>query len=162
MGEINMSVNKKTVPNQKIVVVQKETCDKSNLYAAINLNAMNTAAIDLDAGAFKLWVYFAKNQDGYEFALSSKDAAENFGLKKKQYDKAVKELIEKGYLLLAKGNLYFFNEIAVVPKGNNDVVPKRYNVLYQKGTRNNTYNTKNNTIDNTGKKDLRFKEEEKF
>ena len=26
-------------------------------------------------------------------------------------------------------------------------------MLYQKGTRNNTYNTKNNTIDNTGKKE---------
>ena len=43
---------------------------------------MEQAARVLKAGAFKLWVYFAKNQNGYEFALSSKDALETFGIKK--------------------------------------------------------------------------------
>lgn len=75
-----------TVPNQKIVRIEKEPCGKGNLYAAINLKALEAAAQNLDAGAFKLWIYFAKNQNGYEFALSSKDANTTFGLGKSQYD----------------------------------------------------------------------------
>ena len=110
---------------------------------------MEKAAQELDAGAFKLWCYFAKNQNGYEFALSSKDAADNFGLKKKQYDNAVKELIEKSYLVVSKGNNYVFNEIPVVSKGNNDVVSKSNNVLYPKDTRNITNTTFNTTKDIT-------------
>ena len=51
-----------TVPNQKIVRIEKEPCGKGNLYAAINLKALEAAAQNLDAGAFKLWIYFAKNQ----------------------------------------------------------------------------------------------------
>lgn len=151
--------NIKTVPNQKVVKVNKEKCDKQNLYAAINLEAMEQAAINLDAGAFKLWCYFAKNQNGYEFALSSKDAADNFGLKKKQYDNAIKELIEKNYLVVSKGNNYIFYEIPLVSKGNNDVVSKSNNVVVSKGNnqlypldiRNNTNTTYNNTNDNTEK-----------
>jgi hypothetical protein len=71
----------KTVPNQKIVEVIKEPCNQNNYYARINLEAMTNAALDLEAGAFKLWIYFAKNQDEYEFALSSKATEENFGMK---------------------------------------------------------------------------------
>lgn len=78
------------VPNQKIVRIEKEPCGKGNLYAAINLKALEAAAQNLDAGAFKLWIYFAKNQNGYEFALSSKDANTTFGLGKSQYDTGLK------------------------------------------------------------------------
>lgn len=163
--------NFKTNPKQKIVKVHKEVCNKENLYATINLEAMSKSAMDLDAGAFKLWVYFAKNQNNYEFALSSKDANDTFGLKKKQYDNAVAELIEKGYLVQVEGLHYTFNEIPVVSKGNNEEdnnisvvskgnnadVPKRYNDdvskgyngLYPKDTRNITDNTNNTTINNT-------------
>lgn len=121
--------NYKTVPNQKVVKVQKEKCDKQHLYTTINLVAMEQAAQELDAGAFKLWCYFAKNQNNYEFALSSTDAANTFGLKKKQYDNAIKTLIEKEYLINTGGNKYIFKEIAVVPKGNNEE-----NTIYQKDT----------------------------
>lgn len=156
--------NIKTTPNQKVVIVNKEKCSKDNIYATINLNAMEQAAQNLDAGAFKLWVYFAKNQNGYKFALSSKDAASTFGLKKKQYDNAVKDLKEKGYLVAEENsNVYTFNEIpiSVVSKGNNAVVSKGNNALYPKDTRNITditlYNTINNTNDNTGVFPLREK-----
>lgn len=74
--------NIKIVPNQKIVKVSKEPCNKSNYYAAINLEAMEQAAQALDAAAFKLWIYFAKNQNNYEFALSSKAVSDTFGMKR--------------------------------------------------------------------------------
>ena len=151
----------KTNPKQKIVKVYKQPTNnekKENYYSKINLNAMNAAACDLDAGAFKLWIYFARNQQHYEFALSSTDAANNFGLKKKQYDNAVAQLIEKGYLVNTNGLKYNFNEIPDVSKGYNeesnssdvskrynDDVSKRYNRMYPKDTRNTTTTTNNIT-----------------
>jgi hypothetical protein len=104
----------KTVPNQKVIKVGKEKCDKQNIYAMINIEAMNAAATDLDAGAFKLWMYFSKNQDGYEFALSRQDVEQTFGIKKRQYDGAIKELIDKHYLVQEGegSNRYTFHELA--------------------------------------------------
>ena len=101
-----------TSPNQKTITVEKEKCDKENLYTMINLLALESAAADLKAGAFKLWVYIAKNQNGFTFGLSNKAVAEYFGIKKDQYDNAVKELIEKGYLIKIKSNEYVFKELA--------------------------------------------------
>jgi hypothetical protein len=37
----------KTVANQDVVEVQKEPCNKDNIYAAINLEAMRLAIKDL-------------------------------------------------------------------------------------------------------------------
>lgn len=128
-----MSINKKftTVPNQKVIVVAKAVTDEKNKYARINLQAMDNAAQDLGAGAFKLWIYFAKNQNGYEFALSRQAVENNFGIKKKQYDNAIEELITKKYLVVTKSNYYTFYEVpkiekesAEVPKSNQDVEPK--------------------------------------
>ena len=145
--------NIKTVPNQKVVKINKEECDQTHLYAKINLAAMEAAAQNLDAGAFKLWIYFSKNQDDYTFALSSKDVDNTFGMKKGQYDTAIKKLIEGGYLTVKDdSNQYIFNEIPVVAKQYNvneknnnvvakqynDVVAKQYNTLLQNNTRNIT------------------------
>ena len=112
--------NIKTVPNQKVIKVNKEPCNKSNYYAAINLEAMEAAAVALDAACFKLWIYFAKNQNNYEFALSSKAVNDTFGMKKDQYDRAIKVLEEKGYLVKEKGNHYSFREVAAEGKNHNE------------------------------------------
>ena len=85
--------------NQKTVKVVKELCNKENIYTAINLNALTNAGKQLSGDAFKMWVYFSKNQQGYEFELSSKHAEEAFSLSKRRYDNAIKELIECGYLV---------------------------------------------------------------
>lgn len=122
MQQSNMS-KIKLVPNQKAVTVYKEPCDntvKEHYYAKINLDALSQAALDLDAGAFKLWVYFAKNQPGYQFALSKADVMEHFGIKKTQYDNAIKELKEKGYLVENKNPYYSFHEVPVTLKPDNE------------------------------------------
>ena len=105
---------------------------------------MEKAAQALDAGAFKLWCYFAKNQNSYEFALSSKEVQDTFGMKIRQYNSAVEELIEKGYLVPIGGNRYSFNEIAVMTKCNNEesVNTKCNNAVITKC--NNTVDTKCN------------------
>lgn len=150
--------NYKTVPNQKVVKVSKAVCNnekKENYYARINLAAMDAAALNLDAGAFKLWIYFAKNQDNFEFALSSKAVESTFGMKIKQYNNAITKLTEAGYLVNTKGNNYIFNEIPVISKGNNDVITKEDNAVNSKGNNQllpkdirNTTHTTNNTTKN--------------
>ena len=157
--------NYKTVPNQKVVKVQKQVCNKANLYATINIEAMEAAAQELKAGAFKLWVYFAKNQNGYQFALSNKAVLDTFGIKKDQYDSAIKELLNKSYLVETGGNQYIFNEVVgknhneennVVGKNHNDVMVKNHNAQQEKTITSCSkkpqeiiQDTTDNTIDNT-------------
>lgn len=57
----------RTNPNQKIITVYKAKCDKNNRYMLTNLEALGQAAKELKAGAFKLWIYFSQNQNGYSF-----------------------------------------------------------------------------------------------
>lgn len=132
-----------TVPNQKIIIITKSPCSQHDLYAKINIAAMEHAAQTLDAGAFKLWCYFAKNQAGYQFALSSADVEKSFGIKIKQYTNAINNLIDQNYLVITKGNnVYEFKEYPVITKGNNDVITLEDNVVITKG--NNDVITKSN------------------
>lgn len=96
--------------NQKQIEVVKSKCDKENYYMMCNLNALELAAADLSAGAFKLYIYFVKNQNGYIFDLSSKDIKDKWGMGKTQYDNAVKELINKGFLLETEKNKFIFTD----------------------------------------------------
>lgn len=105
---------KETNPNQKTLRIEKEECGKKSLYGIYNLKALQTAMLDLKGETFKLWCYLNKNQNGYTFALSKVDAL-NWGIgSKSSYDRAVAELIQKGYLVNTSGNNYNFYEL---PKG---------------------------------------------
>ena len=67
--------------------------------------------INLKGESFKLWVYLGKNQDGYTFALSSTDAIK-WGIGSlSSYNRAVNELIAKGYLVETSKNHYDFHEL---------------------------------------------------
>lgn len=103
-------------PNQDFVEVQKETCDESHIYAKINIAAMQLAMKDLTPAQFEVWMYFAKNQAGYQFAVSPAAALNEFGIKKDTFQKAKQVLKDKGYLIEnpAKGkNHWIFREIPV-------------------------------------------------
>lgn len=111
-----------------MIKIQKEECNNktvNNYYAKINLNALQNAMIDLDTEAsIKMWIYLAKNQDGYELALSSIDAIK-WGIGSKgSYDRAVKMLIEKGYLVKQdrKKDYYNFFEVSQLEHRKNDVI----------------------------------------
>ena len=143
----------KTSPNQKTITVKKEKADKNNYYTIINLNALELAAQNLKSGAFKLWIYFAKNQHNFTFGLSNKEVAETFGIKKDQYDKAVKELIEKGYLIETSKNHYDFIEVQEKPTIKNGEKPqlkvvKTNTKKQEKPITNITDNTINTTKEN--------------
>ena len=99
-----------TVENQKTVTTNSAKHDKENIYAKLNIDAMESAMAILKPNTFKLWCYMAKNQDNYTFALSAVDACRfcNFG--KTTYHAAVQELIDVGYLVNTNGNHYDFYE----------------------------------------------------
>ena len=107
------------VPNQKMVRVNKEMCDKDHPYVMININAMSMAAKDLTPTQFQVWIYFAKNQKGYTFELSRAAVMDFCGIKsEKTYKDAIKTLVAKRYLVKEYGYKYDFYEI---PKEEDDV-----------------------------------------
>lgn len=80
----------------------------------INIEASQLAMKDLTPAQFQVWYYFAKNQAGYEFAVSPAAALSEFGIKRDTFQKAVQALKEKRYLVPnpKKGaNHFIFNEI---------------------------------------------------
>ena len=107
------------VPNQRTVSVHKEECSKKNKYTANNLAALDEAAHMLQSkGGFKLYMYMAKNQDKYNFELSSSDFMQWSGLGYSAYTTAFKELEDKKYLILKEGTdtVYTFYDKAQIPE----------------------------------------------
>lgn len=97
-------------PNQSKIIVQKSQVDKRRGYSITDKVDEEIASQTLNAGAFKLWRYCARNADGYSFWLSPK--AVESEIKKDQYYKARNELEEVGYLVPMKedSNIYIFFE----------------------------------------------------
>ena len=107
------------VPNQREITVAKEPTDKKHLYTANNLAALDEAAKRLQSkGGFKLYMYLAKNQDKYNFELSSSDFMQWSGLGYSAYTTAFKELEDKKYLILKEGTdtVYTFYDKAQIPE----------------------------------------------
>lgn len=101
-----------TVPNQKTITIKKAPCDLRNLYAKINLEAMKRAMNELENAEFEIWIYFAKNQQDFTFALSPQAASE-WGIARTTFNRTIRKFIENGYLIADKygSNHYIFYEI---------------------------------------------------
>ena len=100
-----------TNPNQKTLRIENQHSSTSNPYAMYNLQALQSAMLDLTGETFTLWCYLHQTQHGYTFALSKVDAL-NWGVgSKSSYDRAIAELIQKGYLVRTTGNNYNFYEL---------------------------------------------------
>lgn len=85
----------RTYPNQKIVEIMKSACDKNNEYAILNMDALHYAAKDLSATDFKLYIYLAKNKDGFDLALSKKAFMDWAGCQENTYRSTVSSLVQK-------------------------------------------------------------------
>jgi hypothetical protein len=94
-----------TYPNQKIVHINKET---SSDFLQVDKSAWMQAGQVLTYGAFKLYLYLAGNQDGFDKALSPTDVEAKIGLSESTYRRSVKELTKEKYLVLKQGNIYDF------------------------------------------------------
>ena len=106
-----------TVPNQKVVHVNRQKCDKN--FLQISKDIWYAANKDLGPYGLQLYLYIAGNRDGFDFALSQEAAERDAGITKTTFHKYVKVLIEKGYLVprKEKSNVYDFYE---VPKRKED------------------------------------------
>lgn len=88
------------VPNQRTLTINKEPTDKQHKFTANNLEALDEAAGRLQSKAgFKLYMYLAKNQNKYSFALSSADFCTWSGVGLTAYRTAFEELEQQGYLI---------------------------------------------------------------
>ena len=105
----------KVSEGQKVLLVNKQPCDKNHYYSVINLESIDYAALHLKGVPFQMWLYIAKNQNNYEFALSCNAFMDWCGCSKPTYLDAVKKLEEKRFLVKEQnekyGNYYRFYEM---------------------------------------------------
>ena len=144
-----------TVPNQKVVHVNRQKCDKN--FLQISKDNWYAANKDLEPYGLQLYLYIAGNREGFDFALSQEAAEREAGIKKTSYHKYVNLMIEKGYLVPRKenSNVYDFYEVpkrkedkeAVspcelnsLPDGNDDLRGRLVTSQGNKEIYNNTYN----------------------
>ena len=101
-----------TSPNQKSIITHKTVSDDAHIYGKCNVDATMSAAKELSDRAFKLYVRLNLHQDGHTYALSPVAIQGDIGMSDKRYREAVKELIDKGYLVQhdKHKSLYIFYE----------------------------------------------------
>ena len=85
----------KLAPNQKVVTVIKS---KPKGYI-LDIEANKIARKTLSSDAYSLYMHFVLNVPGYTEALSIKHNLDTSSLSERTYYKAIKELIDKGYLV---------------------------------------------------------------
>ena len=97
-----------TVPNQKLIVIHRDM-PNTNFMQIKNENWME---FNKKHGPFALqfYLYFAKNADGYNLALSKQAALKEAGIKSTTYYKYLELLINEGYLVWRNGNTLDFYE----------------------------------------------------
>lgn len=105
-----------SVANQSKIIINRKKVSKKTGYKTVCLKSEGQAARALDAAAFKLWCYLARNADGFTLELSQVAVDQEFGIKKDVYYRVVKVLKDKGYLVPVRegSNVYNFIEEPVV------------------------------------------------
>lgn len=113
-----------TSANQKTIHTRKTQSNAAHLYGIMNIDAVLTSARNLSDRAYKLYIRMMLHQDGYTYALSPVEINRSIGMSDKRYRDAVKELIDKGYLVQSTEhkNLYTIYEY---PEKDNPVFQNR-------------------------------------
>ena len=90
-----VSCQKAVRVNKKREAEDKTDVRVDNIFKKDILEAM----VDLKGASFKLYMYILSNQDNYIFGLSQKDVANRAGIPEATYRTAIKQLIDKKYLV---------------------------------------------------------------
>lgn len=103
-----------SVPNQRKVFIERSSEKARADFFKVSNDSLSSAMYNLKPSAFKLWIYFADNANGYALDLYPIDFCTKTQLSKSTYDRAFDELEEKGYLVKSskQKNLYLFKEIS--------------------------------------------------
>lgn len=97
-----------TVPYQKTVIIHKER-PESNFIQISNEHWMEFNKA-YGPYALQVYLYLAKNADGFNLALSQVAAENDAGIKRTTFHKYIDLLIREGYLVQRSGNTYDFYE----------------------------------------------------
>jgi hypothetical protein len=97
-------VKVKTAPNQKVIRIPNRII-KNDL--TFDITSFDTAVTNLAPNAFKLWLYFHRFPQNIDIALSSNDFITWSNTSNSTYDRAVRELIDLGYLVPTVRKNYF-------------------------------------------------------
>lgn len=97
--------------NQKTITINRDIPErgKGQFLQIYNQNIAQ-AARDLTAVGFKLYLYFASNQKGYEKDYSPRDFANIYGVSYESARKAPQNLVDNGYLVIGDKNTMEFFE----------------------------------------------------
>ena len=98
-----------TVPNQRVIIVHRAKKNERN-FIQLDKDIMAMALAQLNYSELKLWIYLCGNMDNYHLAFSPADIEAKTSLSRSSYYNAFSGLLDKGYLVLAQGNLYHFYE----------------------------------------------------
>ena len=79
------------------------------VFSQINCKSMGLAMQDLSHVEFTVWCYLAKNKPGVLLAVSPQDALNWGGIKKDSFQKAIRVLKQKGYLVPKEGTTNQFD-----------------------------------------------------
>lgn len=100
------------IPNQKIVKVNREKVDKVAANGRKYLIAYQDNLLDaignLTHTAFKVYLFFLFNKDGFTFAYSPEYIRKQTNICKETARKAFKELQEKGYIISTSRGYEFY------------------------------------------------------
>lgn len=103
-----------SVPNQKKILIQRTSEKAIKDYLKVSNDSLEIAMYNLKGNAFKLWIYFADNKNGYSMDLYPVDFCTKAKVSDSTYRRAFEELENKGYLIKStkKNNLYLFKEVS--------------------------------------------------
>ena len=100
------------IPNQKIVKINREKVDKVAANGRKYLIAYQDNLLDaignLTHTAFKVYLFFLFNKDGFTFAYSPEYIRKQTNICKETARKAFKELQEKGYIISTSRGYEFY------------------------------------------------------
>ena len=88
-----------SVPNQKKIFIQRVSEKAAKDYLKVSNNSLEVAMYNLKGNAFKLWIYFADNKNGYAMDLYPVDFCTKAKVSDSTYRRAFEELENKGYLI---------------------------------------------------------------
>ena len=94
----------KTFVNQKTLKINNPAMSYAEL-KEIRHTAMKT----LSYASFIIWTELQQNIDGFEWRLSKAYFRDECGISEKSYERAIKELTECGYIVMANETFGFFN-----------------------------------------------------
>jgi len=104
-----------SVPNQKKILIERISEKAMKDYLKVSNENLYIAMYNLKGNAFKLWIYFTDNMNGYAMDLYPVDFCTKAKVSDSTYRRAFEELEKKGYLIKSskQENLYLFREYSL-------------------------------------------------